>query len=44
MARRVRRCAARELRKLAASDRQRILRYLRERLATDADPRRLALN
>jgi mRNA interferase RelE/StbE len=32
--------AARELRKLGASDRQRILRFLRERLTTDADPRR----
>jgi mRNA interferase RelE/StbE len=33
--------AAKELRKLAPSDRQRILKFLRERLSTEADPRRL---
>lgn len=32
--------AAKELRKLGASERQRILTFLRERLATDTDPRR----
>ena len=33
--------AAKELRKLGAPDRQRILRFLRERLGTKDDPRRL---
>ena len=33
--------AARELRKLGSSERQRILKFLRERLATEDDPRRL---
>lgn len=32
--------AAKELRKLGAASRQQILRYLRERIATDSDPRR----
>ena len=33
--------AARDLRKLGASERQRILRFLRERIATPDDPRRI---
>ena len=33
--------AAKELRKLGAPDRQRILRFLREKLGTKDDPRRL---
>ena len=32
--------AARELRKLTSSDRARIMRFLRERIATPEDPRR----
>jgi mRNA interferase RelE/StbE len=33
--------AARELRKIGSADRQRILRFLRERLATADEPRRV---
>jgi mRNA interferase RelE/StbE len=33
--------AAKDLRKLGAPERQRILRFLRDRLATEHDPRRL---
>jgi mRNA interferase RelE/StbE len=33
--------AAKELRKLGAAERQRILKFLRQRIATDDDPRRL---
>ena len=33
--------AARDLRKLANRDRQRVMRFLRERVATDEDPRRM---
>jgi len=33
--------AARELRKLGSAERQRILAFLRERIATSEDPRRL---
>jgi mRNA interferase RelE/StbE len=33
--------AAKELRKLGASEQRRILKFLRQRIATDEDPRRL---